>query len=114
MNYDLTSPCAHCPFRCDRPAYLHPDRAAELGTGEFACHKTTVATDDGERAVTEKSQHCAGMLIMLEKMEQPHQMMRICARLGLYDARKLNMDAPVYDCLDDLVQACEEAEESAS
>jgi hypothetical protein len=30
-------------------------------------------------------------------MAQPHQMMRIAERLGMYDRTKLKMDAPVYD-----------------
>jgi hypothetical protein len=44
---------------------------------------------------TEKSVHCAGMLIFLEKRNQPTQMMRICERLGLYDRTKLDMAAKV-------------------
>jgi hypothetical protein len=34
-------------------------------------------------------------LIYLEKRQQPHQMMRIAERLGLYDYRQLDMQAPV-------------------
>jgi hypothetical protein len=115
MKYELKRPCPKCPCRTDIKPYLRPGRVAELGGGEFACHCTTAPSADGEEMVeTKDSQHCAGMLIMLEKMEQPHQMMRICERIGLYDPSQLDMDAPVYDSLDELVEACEEAEESAS
>lgn len=37
-----------------------------------------------------------GALILLEKMRRPSQMMRIAARLGIYDRSKLDMRAPVY------------------
>jgi hypothetical protein len=43
----------------------------------------------------DKTPHCAGALIFLEKREEPHQMMRICERLGMYDRTKLNMNANV-------------------
>ena len=35
----------------------------------------------------------------------PHQMMRICERLGLYDRTKLNMDAPVFGSLAEVRRA---------
>lgn len=30
-------------------------------------------------------------------MEQPNQMMRICERVGVYDRRKLDMDSPIFE-----------------
>ena len=115
MNYNLRTPCSNCPFRRDVTPYLRADRVREIfdniERGEFPCHKTTVcdeASDCGEMVETPKSEHCAGMLIMLEKMGRPSQMMRICERLGKYDASKLNMDAPVYE--DD--EECEYAQEA--
>jgi hypothetical protein len=36
-------------------------------------------------------------LIFNEKREQPHQMMRICERLGMYDMTKLDMEADVRE-----------------
>lgn len=94
----MTSPCSQCPFRKDcPPGWLGKARAIEIADGgEFPCHKTVTRDGDGDRVETDKEQHCAGMLILLEKMERPHQMMRICERIGLYDMRKLNMDAPVF------------------
>jgi len=68
-------------------------------SGEFPCHKTAELTDDEsgstEFRATGSSLHCAGALIFLEKRNQPHQMMRICERLGLYDRTKLDMKAKV-------------------
>jgi hypothetical protein len=95
MNYDLTQPCDNCPFRSDVTPYLHPQRIREIIGQEFSCHKTT--TCKGRDNSHPKAQHCAGALILQEKMAQPHQMMRIAERLGMYDRTKLKMDAPVYD-----------------
>lgn len=100
MKYALVRPCAKCPFRRDIAGYLHPERALEIATSEepFACHETTVYDEEtDEMEVTKESQHCAGALILAEKLEQPNQMMRIAERLGLYDHRRLDLDAPVFD-----------------
>jgi len=80
--------------------YIHAARVVEIvgktsDSPEFACHKTTTHDDDGRHIPTDEERHCAGALILLEKMKQPHQMMRIMERLRLYDRRKLNMGAPV-------------------
>jgi len=69
----------------------------QKGTGDFACHRTLGEDDDGETVVTAESQHCAGALIFAEKHEAPTQMMRICERLGLYDASKLKGHHLVFD-----------------
>lgn len=97
MKYDMTSPCELCPFRNDA-GRLTVAFSTLVGftAGEFCCHKTGVANEETNQIEpTKDSQHCAGALIFLEKIGQPHQMMRICERLGLYDATKLNGKAPV-------------------
>lgn len=98
MKYNLTQPCELCPFRNDDGNLsVHPRRLQEMASGEFCCHKTGRVNDEsGDIEPNENSQHCAGLLIMLEKMNQPHQMMRICERLGFYDHTKLKMNAPVF------------------
>ncbi len=114
MNYTKTAPCGNCPFRSDKPFPLARGRVREiqraLVRGDFPCHKTTVDCEDEEggqdRRADDKSQHCAGALILLEKLEEPSQMMRICERIGMYDRTKLKMDAPVYDSWDDMVEGC--------
>lgn len=103
MNFDLKTPCKDCPFRSDISFALRPERAREITAsllrGEsFPCHKTTKFDDDGEPVLNnKKEQHCAGALIFLERQERPNQMMRIAERLGGYDMRKLDMDAPVFN-----------------
>jgi hypothetical protein len=112
MNYDLTSPCSNCPFRSDKRFHLAPGRVREIGRslvrGDFPRHKTTVHddSDDSELVATKDSQHCAGALILLEKLEQPSQMMRVCERIGMYDARQLKMDAPVYESWEAMQKGC--------
>lgn len=112
MNYDMTKPCEKCPFRTDCPkGWLGASRAAEIAAGittaqqSFPCHKTIEFDDDGENKLGNKSeQHCAGALILLEKLEQPNQMMRICERLGLYDRTKLDMEQPVFDTVREFIK----------
>lgn len=108
MKYDLTKPCDMCPFRNDRGRLLRvsAERLAGMASGEFCCHKTTVVSEEtGEYEPLTKSQHCAGALIMLEKMNSPHQMMRICERLGFYDRTKLDMKSPVFGSFSEVRKA---------
>lgn len=117
---DLVRPCAHCPFRTDIPPFLRAARiyeiAAQLPNGYFVCHETIdydqepeegADGEEPEAALTEKSEHCAGALILLEKLEQPSQLMRIYERLNAYDATKLDMSAPVYDSFEQMAEAQE-------
>lgn len=112
MSYALIKPCKNCPFRTDITAYLTPERVdeieASLINSEFPCHKTTEWGDGDEEDYTPtgSEEHCAGALILLEKLERPSQMMRICERLGIYDRRKLDMNAPVYDSFEEMRDAC--------
>lgn len=94
MKYTMTTPCDACPFLKSMAHGFSMRRLKEFASGEFPCHKTADVTDDGFTA-NEDSVHCAGALIFNEKREQPHQMMRICERLGFYDMRKLDMEAQV-------------------
>jgi hypothetical protein len=117
--YGMTTPCAQCPFRNDIPAYLTPERVVEIDAAlvqsEFHCHKTTEHDDESGEAVNSgKEIHCAGALILLEKMERPSQMMRIAERLGMYDRTKLDMAAPVFESFDEMVEAQEASQATTS
>lgn len=103
--YKLRRPCAKCPFRTDVPGYLRRERAIEIARSiaegsEFPCHETTVTDEDefGEEHLVpgSESQFCAGALICMEKQEAPNQQVRIAERLGVYEAERLDMDAPVH------------------
>ena len=111
----MTTPCKRCPFRNDIEPYLPGERVEEIINAitcmdqTFTCHETTVEDDEGELQTTSDSQHCAGALIFLEKGEgNPNQMMRIAERLQMYDRHKLNMDAPVYEGEEEMVDAAYE------
>jgi hypothetical protein len=110
MEYTLTKPCGDmCPFRTDcLEGWLGEDRATEIADSlvrsEFPCHKTTEFDEDGDSINSKKEKHCAGALIMLEKMEQPSQMMRICERLGMYDASKLDMSQPIFNSTEEFIE----------
>lgn len=95
MKYTMTTPCDACPFLMEYKFGYTLKRLKEFASGEFPCHKTAEISKSGNFETIEKSVHCAGALIFLEKRKQPHQMMRICERLGLYDYKQLDMKAPV-------------------
>lgn len=110
MLFDLAKTCSNmCPFRTDcLEGWLGEERALEIADSlvrsAFPCHKTTQFDDeDGEHVPHVKEQHCAGALIVMEKMGQPSQMVRIAERLRMYDRNRLDMFQPVFDDLDEFV-----------
>jgi hypothetical protein len=70
--------------------------------------------DEGDPVIASKKwKFCAGATIMLEKAQDPeqapaNQMLRIMERIGTYDHRKLDMEAPVFDSFAAMVEAQEE------
>lgn len=69
------------------------------GNVTFACHETTVySEEEGDLISTKDSSHCAGALIFMEAQEIAinNQMIRIAERLGIYDHKTLDMSAPVF------------------
>lgn len=111
MNFELTQPCEKCPFRTDIPPFLTKERICDLEQGligkqaTFTCHMTNDYSEDGDGVETDKSQHCAGALILLEKLEAPNQMMRIAERLNYYNYKKLKMDSNVFDTFEEMEEA---------
>lgn len=94
MHYKMTTPCDACPYLKGSGFTLASLK--RHASGEFACHKQCDLKDNVyAQKASGKSAHCAGALIFLEKLGTPHQMMRICERIGLYDHTKLDMSAPV-------------------
>lgn len=111
MKMELHKPCSNCPFRTDVPGYLTKARAAQICKSimekdqTFSCHKTNDSDDEGQTLETANSQHCAGAMIFLEKQEMPNQWMRVGERFGWYDPSKLDMNAPVFDSPDQMIEA---------
>ena len=74
----------------------------------FACHKTVHAEQQrgsNGRFLKKTQHHCAGALIVMHKSDAQGDLQQIAERLGMYDRDKLKMDAPVYDSLDEFVEA---------
>lgn len=104
LRFDLTTPCADCPFRHDVP--LHDGVGGDLpvllgrmllGTAAHSCHKTDSRSDcESAKSFTGPIQHCAGLMIMLERAGEPSNAMLRAEREGKLDRKKLNMSAPVY------------------
>lgn len=120
MDYDMTKPCAKCPFRRGTVMKLQEGRILEIEAlfgpsnggqgGEFPCHET-VDYDGEEDGCRDKSRekHCAGALIYAEKHEAPTQMMRITERFGKYDRTQLADPELVWEDVDEWLEegACE-------
>jgi len=69
-----------------------------MGDKTFTCH------DDLDKREMDR-QHCAGAAIILEKLEMPNQMMRICGRMGFYDPTALVGQDEVFDNFEEFVEA---------
>lgn len=109
-RYALTGPCAQCPFRRELPVPLRAERAAEIAhalrSGEsFTCHKTVRYGDESADAGHVGARECGGAMAVLEREGIPNQGMRIAERLGVYRPEQMEADAPVFDSLDEWVEA---------
>lgn len=113
MNFDLKSPCSNCPFRNDVETYISGERAESISRaiydkdGTFTCHNHAHSLGlDKEKP----EQHCAGAMIILEKMDKPNQLMRIGGRLGYYNPSQLVNREVVYDSLYEFIDSHKETE----
>ena len=104
MHFDVTTPCSGCPFRRHGKGAVRLTRsrvrevAGFMLAGDdgktFSCHKTLDGeqADGGEYRPSVKDVHCAGALIFAERNidqeRNPHRMLQIAERLGLYDPTK--------------------------
>lgn len=113
MNYNLKSPCDQCPFlKVGGVKHLGASRAREIAMcmastpgATFSCHKTVDYGDDEPREA-KGTQHCAGALLFMEKVNPAgNQMARIVERLGLYDRTKLDGAELVFDSVTEMVEA---------
>jgi hypothetical protein len=80
----------------------------------FDCHKTLDYSETDEcdeqgepleAARTDRTAICAGFAVIAEMADRPTQMMRIAERLGMYDPKRLNLNAPVHKTAEDFVAA---------
>lgn len=107
MRFDLRHPCDNCPFRRTPLFPLGTARregiAADLSDDHsaFFCHKTTRFDEDGIHLPHENEQHCAGAMLVLEKLGRPNIPMRIAQLVGIYSPEQLQEWDAVYDSLAD-------------
>jgi hypothetical protein len=113
VKYDLHKPCNGCPFlKVGGAKHLGKKRAREIAMAmassqgaTFSCHKTVDYSDD-EPLDTEGTQHCAGALLFMEKVNPAGtQIVRIMERLGAYDRRQYSGADPVFDSVKEMVAA---------
>ena len=110
LGFDLKEPCLDCPFRTDSP--FHSGIAKELprltesideGNLVHSCHKTDPRADGFTKLDKGKIQHCAGMMIMeIKDKEDVTMPMLLYGKLD-YDNHGMDMDAPVFNNIQDMV-----------
>ncbi len=79
--------------------------------GEFPCHKTTeLDEEDGETLLNhEKTVACAGRMIMSwNAYGGLGQIDAMSARCGMFNPHKLDLDAPVFSCWDEMADVMED------
>ncbi len=116
LNLNLKSPCKTCPFRKDSMfGWLGEDRATEIidciaggSHGSFTCHNTNEFGEDDEgfgiAIETDKSEHCAGALILLHKTGRTNFAMRFGYMLKIFNGDDLKNQDSVFDRLEDFIR----------
>ncbi len=104
-------PCKTCPFRITPSGLrgLGTERAEEIAEsllrGEsFTCHS------DLDKPAKSRNQ-CVGAMLILDKLQQPNQIMQVATRLSLFSVTALRGRAVVFDNFDDWVSVQAEAGE---
>lgn len=98
--FRLNKMCEDCPFRSDKSFPLGKGRRAQIADSirdgaVFHCHKTVSYDDDGEGAIVDKSQVCAGSLRTIQEGDEPTpDIIQIAERLGLYDPERIERSHP--------------------
>jgi hypothetical protein len=96
MRFDVTTPCAGCPFRRRGKLAVRLGRSRimevagnmlDINGGTFTCHKKITGQTDSCNQNYRPSVddvHCAGALIFAERNNNQTRMMQIAERIGLY------------------------------
>lgn len=125
MKYDLKTPCKNCPFRTDATAirFSCRERAEEIEESAyrngFPCHLSAHLDgddEDGGYEATDNSQHCVGYIIMQLKGGGE----TIWPGIGNNERRaaklsdQVDFDAPVFDSVEDFLDANTKEESNAA
>ena len=116
LNLNLKRPCNNCPFRRDTlKGWLGRSRAQGLiddminDHRSFSCHKTTVPGEEddpetaGTRVYGDKTEECAGGMILLHKTQQPNMAMRLGYVYKMFDGNELKDQHLVFDTPEEFV-----------
>ena len=119
-EYDLKRPCLHCPFRTDDTAirFASINRALDIWASAyfhgFPCHNAADYVEEDPTSgiqsgyyMGEDSQHCGGSIIMLLKLYRgsPWPGIGDDQRRADWLAARVDMNAPVFDDLDEFLRA---------
>ena len=124
MRFDLKEPCTHCPFRSDetRITFRGRERAEEIEEiayrQGFPCH---LSADCDENSLTgeetfvfgDQTQHCAGYLLLQlhDGGGTPWPGIRNDDDLADRLAEQLDWNAPVFENVEEFLEANSEPEE---
>lgn len=105
--FSLKRPCKDCPFRRDKPSYLHAGWAErmvrELDEGTpFFCHASTTAP--GIHVTDRRARYCAGHQLWALAQDRLPQTNVLAMALGLWSPEQLDAGAvPVIESASELL-----------
>lgn len=105
--FNLMSPCSNCPFKIGIGSKfcLNPRRLKEIKTASaFQCHKTVDYNED-EPSSGNKPNQCAGLMAVLNRENEPNQIMQVAERMGVLDTNKLDPNNNAYKSWEDVIMA---------
>ena len=114
IRFDLRRPCGTCPFLRAVDPRLHLEEissrrlermAPDMPTIPWACHSTTTKCEEGRESCNDRTQHCAGALIVLEKQGTPSGPRTFVAAIDEIPIADLDLEAPTFDSLDEMHEA---------
>ena len=117
MLYDLKTPCKNCPFSTTEHAirFQCRERAEEIAESAyrngFPCHLSAVHEEEDEYGrgggygPGEKTQHCAGAIIMWMRDGDPWPGIDNDDELLDRLVKQMDWDAPVFESEDDFISA---------
>lgn len=97
-------PCGTCPFRTTQGGLrgLRTDRAKEIAESLLRGESFTCHSDLGKRE-RDRNQ-CVGSMLILDKLQQPNQIMQVATRLNMFKVEDLQGSDVVFDNFDDWVR----------
>lgn len=96
-------PCGTCPFRITPGGLrgLGTERAQEIAASLLRGERFTCHSDLG-KSERHRNQ-CVGAMLILDKLEQPNQLMQVATRLNMFKVEDLQGRDVVFDNFDDWV-----------